>query len=321
MPAHTERKHELPPGTKLPLAPVARIAPPNTTRKPGKTAGNELLNYLNTQIDTLLHNDTQARRDADDAVHQMRVAIRRIRGTLSIYRRLLDKDRVHQIRDELKWLANRLAPARDLEVLEDRCRRAVRALPPELVIGPVEARLTREFAPARADAHRAVHRTLDTKRYRRLLGELDRLRLSPPLRPRANRKARKELPTHIGRAYRKATTRANEAETGPDRDKALHNTRKAVKQLRYATEVAVPAIGKPANRARKRAKAVARALGEHQDSVITRPMFRDLGIRAHLAGENGFTFGLLHGQEEAKAANAQQQFSKIWPKVTTKRFK
>jgi CHAD domain-containing protein len=115
------------------------------------------------------------------------------------------------------------------------------------------------------------------------------------------------------------TGRVREIETAPDRDQALHNARKATKQLRYAAEVAVPAIGKPADRTRRRARAVTKVLGEHQDTVVTRPILRDLGVRAHLAGENGFTFGLLYGREQANAAEAQRRFDEIWPEVTAKK--
>jgi hypothetical protein len=36
-------------------------------------------------------------------------------------------------------------------------------------------------------------------------------------------------------------------------------------------------------------------LGEHQDGVVAAPIWRDLAIAAHGAGENGYPFGLLAG--------------------------
>jgi len=287
----------------------------------GATAGDHLVDYLRDQVDILVRNDLLARRDTEDAVHQMRVAIRRIRGTLRVYRRLLDPDRVQRVRAELSWLAGRLAAARDLEVLDEHCHDAVRALPPELVIGPVAARLTRHFAPARADARRTVLRTLNSKRYLRLLDELDRLIANPPLRKRARRVARTELPRHIGKAHRKVAGRAGDVATASDVDGALHSARKAAKRLRYAAEVAVPVIGKPANRTRKSAKAVTKALGAHQDSVVVRPVLRELGIQAQLAGESAFTFGLLHGLEAGRATAARERFVTTWHRASTKQLR
>jgi hypothetical protein len=54
------------------------------------------------------------------------------------------------------------------------------------------------------------------------------------------------------------------------------------------------------------------ALGLHQDSVVARDHLRAMGMRAHLAGENGFTFGLLYGLEMAKAAQDEERFHAAW---------
>jgi CHAD domain-containing protein len=42
--------------------------------------------------------------DEPDAVHQMRVATRRLRSALATYRPLLDRERTDPVRQELKWL-------------------------------------------------------------------------------------------------------------------------------------------------------------------------------------------------------------------------
>ena len=44
-------------------------------------------------------------------------------------------------------------------------------------------------------------------------------------------------------------------------------------------------------------KKVQSVLGDHQDTVLARQAARDLGIGAHLAGENAFTYGLLYERE------------------------
>jgi hypothetical protein len=52
-----------------------------------------------------------------------------------------------------------------------------------------------------------------------------------------------------------------------------------------------------------------------QDTVITRAHCRRLGIAASEAGENGFTFGLLHGLEEARAAAGRAAFAELEPRL------
>ena len=297
---------------------LARVLGPARGEEPGRSAGDQLAAYLSGQVDALLRNDLLTRLDAPDAVHQMRVATRRLRSALRAYRKLLDRSRVDRLRFELKWLGGRLAPARDLEVMDEHLTAVVANVPDELVIGPVSARLTRHFSPARAEARKTVERTLGTKRYLRLLDQLDRFVTDPPLTGRAGRRATKELPKHVRAAYRRTARRVDSLD---GTDEALHNVRKAAKRLRHAAEVAVPSVGKPADRTRRRARKVTKVLGEHQDGVVVRPVVRELGVQAHLAGENGFTFGLLHQREADRAAAAEARFADAWDRVTAKKHR
>ena len=58
-------------------------------------------------------------------------------------------------------------------------------------------------------------------------------------------------------------------------------------------------------------KAVQEVLGEHQDSVVTRHELLDLAAAAHRDGEDTFTYGRLHGLEQARAAVTLQQFEGV----------
>ncbi len=281
---------------------LARVLPaPTTPKTDGKSAGAVVLAYLRTQVDAIVTQDLRVRRDAPDAVHQMRVAARRLRSALRSYKKLLRGTK--PLADELRWLGRKLAEARDLEVQSGHFHAEIDALPAELVVGPVSARLTRHYGPAAAEARRTVLKALADRRYRRLLDTLDRLVVDPPFTGRANRKAAKELPKHARRTYRRTARRR--ASGAP-----LHEVRKAAKRYRYALEVAAPD-----SPARKHAKALTKVLGKHQDGVVARPVLRDLGMKAHLAGENGFTYGLLHEREQARCDAAERAYPKAWKKV------
>ena len=91
----------------------------------------------------------------------------------------------------------------------------------------------------------------------------------------------------------------------------MHAARKAGKRLRYATEVAGPRSGSR-KRFAKALKGFQNALGEHQDTVVARAVLRELGAQAHAAGENGFSFGVLHGQDAARAARIAAQLPALW---------
>jgi hypothetical protein len=77
-------------------------------------------------------------------------------------------------------------------------------------------------------------------------------------------------------------------------------------------------LGKRAKRLGRRAKRVQKALGRHQDTVVARAYLREQGVRAHLDGENAFTYGRLHALEDAAASAAVDDFARAWAKVPAK---
>jgi CHAD domain-containing protein len=298
----------------LPAAPRRR-RPTGKRVKPG-TAGAALVDYLAAHVDRLAAEDLRARRGEEDSVHQLRVAARRMRSALQSYRRLLDRERTDPVVDGLRELARALAPARDAEVLHARIRDGLAGLEPELLLGPVQAQVTRHYGRVESEAAAAVLSTLDGDDYARLRRDLDELLQRPPLTKRAARPARKELPAHVARAARRlsraVTVAVDETASADDRDLAVHDARKAGKRLRYATEVARPAVGKDAKRFAKELKGFQDALGEHQDTVVAREALRDLAAQAHGEGENGFAFGVLHGRDAARAAEIEARLPGLW---------
>ncbi len=297
---------------------LADRLPDETNDDGAGTAGAAVLAYLRTQAGTLRRYDPLVRQDAPDSVHKMRVAGRRMRSALQAYRRVLDREATRPLTDELKWLSGELAPARDTEVMADRFAGLVDGMQPELVLGPVSAALERSFARQQAQARERALAALDSARYLALHDSIDALLACPPLTEHAGRPARRELPASVRRAHRRLRRRmaaVDRAPAGEHRDPALHETRKAAKRLRYATEVAEPAVGTPATRLRKRLKPVQSLLGDHQDTVVARPVLRDFGAQAHAEGGNGFTFGLLYGIEAARAARAERALPDRWARL------
>jgi CHAD domain-containing protein len=194
--------------------------------------------------------------------------------------------------------------------MAERFAEMIDELPAELVLGPVSATLEQTFARQQAEARERSLAALDSDRYLALHEAIDVLLAEPPLTGRAGRPAKRELPKNVRRAYRRTQRGMTAVEQQPDgeqRDLALHETRKAAKRLRYATEAAEPAVGKPAKRLRKQLKPVQKLLGDHQDTVVARPVLREFGAQAQLDGGNGFTFGLMHGTEAARAERAEQR--------------
>ena len=278
------------------------------------SAGDVLLRHLREQVDELLIRDREARADAPDGVHKMRVATRRLRSALATYRPILRRELTDPIRDELKWLGGLLGDPRDAEVLRDRLDRAARELPPELSMGPVLDRVHAELSVRHSDAHDRLLVGLAEARYFRLLDQLEELIGDPPFEKRATRSAEKELTRLVRRSDRRvhrAALVADEQTDDAEREHALHDVRKAAKRARYAAESAEIVLGKRASKLATRMEDLQDLLGEVQDSVTSRLVLRDLGRLAFLANENGFTFGLLHERERCEADHTLTNYPKL----------
>jgi CHAD domain-containing protein len=164
----------------------------------------------------------------------------------------------------------------------------------------VQAEATRHFARVEAEARAAVLTTLDSPEHAALRGALDDLVVRPPLHRHARRPAKKALrPRRTERRLRRAMTTA--LDHGDDT--ALHTARKAAKRLRYATEVTGT---RPQG-----LKKLQKALGHHQDAVVARPVLRELGASA----DNGFSFGLLLGRADARAAAIEAELPALWKRA------
>ncbi|WP_244162571.1 CYTH and CHAD domain-containing protein [Amycolatopsis regifaucium] len=281
----------------------------------GGASGSVLADYFTEQLDMLRRNDIGVRRDAEDAVHQMRVASRQLRGALRTFRRSLDADVANGLAAELRWLGGELGPARDNEVMAERLHDEVKALPPELVLGNVEQLMTRHFEREAQEARARAVRALDSKRYLDLLRALEKL----AARPRKIKDGKKELRKAVARADRKlreAVAAVADLAPGAEKDAALHEVRKKAKRARYAADTVRPVSGKKLRKWRKNVKAVQTTLGTHHDVVVTRDVLRLLGLRAYAESENAFTYGLLHGRSLATAEAAHRRFVAQWQKVS-----
>ena len=250
------------------------------------------------QIERLLESDRAVRADADDAVHQMRVATRQIRSLLQASEEAFGLTDDAWILHELRELAAVLGVARDAEVLAERYRDALHALPADLVRGPVADRLV-EGAWRRYQA--GLRRSLTamrSQRYFRLLDALDALVISAV--PEADTGQR---PASVRSSFRKVRKAAKAARTaGPDgHNEAVHRIRKAAKRLRYI------AAATGHTKIERRSKVVQTLLGDHQDSVVSREHLLAAADAAHAAGEDTFTYGVLYQREAEVALYCEHQ--------------
>lgn len=279
------------------------------------TAGDHVLAYIRAQRDAIVDLDPAVRQDAEESVHDMRVATRRLRSTFKSFSKVLDRKVTDPIGADLKWLAAELGVGRDHEVLAERLGTVLDDLAPTLLHGPIRDRLGAWSKAEYGGARRRLLGVLDSPRYLTLLDTLDAVVADPPVLKAAAKKPAKVLAKAVRKDFAKVSALVEEAmeqPPGADRDLGLHEARKKAKRTRYAAEAAGPALGNPAKALTKSMKSLQSLLGDHQDSVMVRTTLGELSAVAHAAGENTFTYGLLYGREERRATEVEDSLPEEW---------
>ena len=139
------------------LARVSRTHDPNRAEPPRAAP---CASYLTEQIDNIFDGDLGLRRGSDP-IHDTRVAIRRLRSTLRVFGKLLDRSAIGT-RRRIKWFAGLLGEVRDCQVQRRRFQEALDELPPELVLGPVAGRINTDLQSDQLRARKVVAEAMDS---------------------------------------------------------------------------------------------------------------------------------------------------------------
>jgi CHAD domain-containing protein len=262
-----------------------------------------ILAAMRTQAEAIRAREAGARRARDpEDVHQMRVAVRRLRAILRAGRSFFAESWVERLRRELTWLGAALGRVRDLDVLSAHLRAQLRARPPGGRVA--RQRLLRRLAGDRRRATGALRSALGGRRYARLLARLDASLASPPFR--ADPAPLPDVAAAEFETLRKAVKKLSKHPSDED----LHAIRIKVKHARYAAELAQPIAGHRAERFIERAKALQDVLGEHQDAVIAESYAR----RARGRSPGGRLLARwLSARQDERREEARADFARQWP--------
>jgi len=207
---------------------------------PGMTVSDAFAAIAQSALEHLQANEHGVLVSADsEFLHQMRVAVRRLRSGLSVFAAALPDGAGTPIAADLKWLGNALGPARDWDVFADETLPRVRAAYPEHPqLSALCAHTARKRGLARAAARRAIrsarYQTLmtaltgwiATRGWREAAGSASAALLDSPIRTYAQ--------TELEKRYERARRRGRKLETLSVPE--LHRLRIAVKKLRYAMD-------------------------------------------------------------------------------------
>lgn len=269
------------------------LPPPGPVSKSDPASAAVALS-LRTNVRRLLTHDPGVRRDLPDAVHQMRVACRRLRSDLRTFGPLVDAEWAGPLRDELAWLAGELGAARDLEVLAER-------LPP----------MAEVLTERRVAALAAGQEALRSQRYVDLVSALVEAAREPRVTPAAVEKCRKALPSLVAVAWKSLARKGRRLEPeSPAED--FHRARILAKRARYAAEAVAPILGAQPRRFAEAVTRVQEVLGESQDAAIAQDFLAGVAVeRPDLC----FEAGRLAEREHVAGVAARRRFFEVWPKV------
>jgi CHAD domain-containing protein len=251
-----------------------------------------------------------------EAVHQARVATRRLRSTLRTFSSLLDPDWTDRLRDELKWLADLLGQVRDTDVLLERFNEHLAALPAaDAKVGP---RLLAALVDQRDSARRRLLRAMATERYAVLLDDLVAAAAAPALLPGADRPAAQVMPPLVTKPWKRLRKQVRKAGDDPPDDQ-LHQIRIRAKRARYAAEAVEPVIGQPAEDYADAVADLQSVLGDHQDAVVGEAWLREAAGSARR--DVALVAGLLIAAERASAADTRERWRAVWKTASRKKLR
>lgn len=280
-----------------------------------------LLHLLDNRLPVLKGSDPEA-------IHQARVALRRLRAAIAIFKSALRSEEVAFLGDEARWLAGELGPARDLDVflaevfepVADACagaeglaayRGAAQQLQRQRLARAREAFRSRRFAAWR-------------ERFRSWLAA----DVAPPVAV-----VQGDPANPVGARYRPIAVYAADILTRRDRKmrkrghqvthlkpEELHNLRKSIKKLRYAAEFFGDLYDSGAGRYVKRLSRLQDVLGHFNDVAVAQSLMRDIERATARDSQAGAAIsshvhhvsGLIAGWHAAHGATARKRLRKRW---------
>jgi CHAD domain-containing protein len=285
------------------------LEPRLISSSPGKEATSlkHLQAYLRAHTDRLIRNDPSVRVGDDaEAVHQMRVSVRRLRAALRVARPMLDQAWAEWLRAELKWLGGMLGPVRDVDVFS-----------------AIWNRSWHRWTPARPSSapgcSNGSRRSANTPA-RRSSPPLSRIATSSCSR-RSRRRQRRHRPVRRTSRSNSSPSRSSASSASASvrsvdepSSAALHKLRIRVKRARYAAELSAGQSGRRARRFVDRAKKLQDTLGEHQDAIVAEQTIREWSPKKN-DPDAAITQGQLIERQHERRAAARDELPNRWKRL------
>lgn len=243
---------------------MATVQPSSPQRlAPGMEHLTRLVERRSIQIQRLW--DFERARDPVEAVHQLRVASRRLRAFVDMFEPFVEPRLVERARSRLRRITRAVRDLRDADVQTEHLRQRIArasSKPERVALDHLLDRVKRKRAAHARKGQQALARIQPWELFAALRAMLDQLALRSTT-PSANYELIAEVAFEpVLEAARDACPRV----VNPSAEE-LHRFRLALKRLRYSAELIQPVLGERYGEHHGRAKQLQTLLGHHQDSV------------------------------------------------------
>ncbi|MDF3075105.1 MAG: adenylate cyclase [Alphaproteobacteria bacterium] len=259
-----------------------------------------------------------------EAVHQARVALRRLRAAIAIFRDVVPGEALKQIGEEARWLAGEMGPVRDLDVfLGEIFQPVAKKLAEEA--GVSAYRMTAKAL--QAEARQRARRALRSRRFQHWRNQVQSwlaADIAPPLATAVPSDTAGLLYQPVSefaaaildKRDRQARRRSRHLARLPVAER--HELRLSLKKLRYAAEFFASAFPqKETARYIKRLARLQDALGYLNDKEVAQPLMVQIEARiaaasSELAADARYVSGLVTGWHEADHEAVERELRQAW---------
>jgi len=265
-----------------------------------------------------------------DALHQMRVALRRLRAAMSLFSAIVSDDRIDAIKSELRWLARELGPARDLDTL---IHEVITPLRKRHRNEPGLTSISQMFSRKRLKLYHQVQATVQSARFRTLvLDTAEWIEAGPwSSSEDASMRAYRERPIELYAAEqlsrRCKKIRRRGRRIGHLNPEQLHRLRIQVKKARYATDFfssvyAGKKSAKQASKVKSSLMQLQNCLGKLNDIVTHKALFSNIianrakGLTEEQGRQRAFAAGLIIGDQQAQVEKLRDRAAKAFSRFS-----
>ncbi len=249
---------------------------------------------LKTNLEKLKKNAAHILRTFDpEKIHDMRVAMRRLRAAIKTFKRILP-NKAQKIRAELRKMSLILGKKRDLDVFSEFIRKTVNAKSISL----------QKLAKQSDQSRKQIRSMLKSKRYARLIESLEQLK-AVSTRQNILKVSRNRIRKELNKVLEIGSSIHSKVD-----DKALHKFRISIKKLRYVSEFFEPIFSKYIFSLKsfiEKTKKVQDILGEHQDAISGISM-----LHRHKSAFSSEEFLQIKREYDLKKKRMLKLFLKIW---------